>query len=63
VLPLDAAERQLWTNAFLTFPKHGLLLRALSDTERAAALTVIGASLSAPGLAQATEAVRLNGAR
>jgi len=61
-LPVDAAEWRLWINAFLTFGEHGLLLQELRDEQRAAALAVIEASLSAEGFAQAREAMRLNGA-
>lgn len=61
-LPVDADEWQLWINAFLTFPEHGLLLQELEGGQRKAALAVIEASLSPTGYAQAREAMRLNGA-
>ncbi|MFD4509165.1 DUF3500 domain-containing protein [Streptomyces sp. NPDC058457] len=60
-LPLDAVEWRLWSNAFLTFDEHGLLLQELTDAERKAALAVIEASLSAAGFDQARQAMRLNG--
>lgn len=62
VLPVDSPEWQLWTNAFLTFDEHGLLLQELTDAERGAALDVIAASFSAAGYQRAREAMRLNGA-
>jgi hypothetical protein len=61
-LPVDADEWPLWSNAFLTFLEHGLLLQELGDGQRTAALAVIEASLSPTGYAQAREAMRLNGA-
>ncbi|MCP2256129.1 Protein of unknown function (DUF3500) [Prauserella aidingensis] len=62
VLPVDAPEWQMWINAFLTFPEHGLLLQELGEEQRDAALAIVAASLSADGFAQAREAMRLNGA-
>ncbi|WP_208782702.1 DUF3500 domain-containing protein, partial [Streptomyces griseorubiginosus] len=59
-LPLDAVEWQLWSNAFLTFPEHGLQLHEISDVQRAAALAVIEASISAPGYEQLRAAMRSN---
>ena len=60
-LPLDAVEWQMWSNAFLTFAEHGLLLQELADSERKAALAVIEASISAAGFEQVRHAMRLNG--
>ncbi|MEU1183294.1 DUF3500 domain-containing protein [Streptomyces sp. NPDC005820] len=60
-LPLDAVEWRLWSNAFLTFDEHGLLLQELTDAERKAALAVVEASISAAGFDQARQAMRLNG--
>jgi hypothetical protein len=45
-LPLDASEIRMWSNAFLTFPEHGLLLQELSDEQRLAALAIIEATMS-----------------
>ncbi|OBJ83293.1 DUF3500 domain-containing protein [Mycobacterium sp. 1245852.3] len=59
-LPLDAPEIRMWSNAFLTFPEHGLLLQELSTEQRLRALAVIEATLSARGFAQMREAMRLN---
>lgn len=61
VLPIDAAEWQLWTNAFLTFPAHGQLLADLPGPSRQAALSVIEASLSTTGYERIRDAMRLNG--
>jgi uncharacterized protein DUF3500 len=60
-LPLDAVEWRLWSNAFLTFDEHGLLLQELTGAERTAALAVIEASISAAGFARVRHAMRLNG--
>ncbi|MEV7976798.1 DUF3500 domain-containing protein [Streptomyces sp. NPDC086519] len=61
-LPLDAVEWRMWSNAFLTFEEHGLLLQELTDPEREAALAVIESSISGAGFEQARHAMRLNGA-
>lgn len=61
-LPLDTVEWQLWTNAFLTFPEHGLLLQELRNGARRAALAVMAASISTEGFEQVRAAMRLNGA-
>lgn len=62
VLPLDATEWQMWSNAFLTFPEHGLLLQELSDAKRRAAMAVIKASISAAGFDRMRHAMQLNAA-
>ncbi|WP_197515978.1 DUF3500 domain-containing protein [Mycobacterium sp. 1465703.0] len=59
-LPLDAPEIRMWSNAFLTFPEHGLLLEELSDEQRFSALGVIEATVSPLGFAQLRDAMRLN---
>lgn len=59
---IDGAEWQLWTNAFLTFPEHGLLLDRLSEPKRDAALQVIAATVSAAGMHDIRGAMRLNAA-
>ncbi|MBV9920799.1 MAG: DUF3500 domain-containing protein [Pseudonocardia sp.] len=61
-LPVDSREWQLWINAFLTFPEHGLLLDTLSAPQRDAVVGVITASLSATGLRDVRTAMRLNAA-
>jgi hypothetical protein len=60
LLPLDAPEIRMWSNAFLTFPEHGLLLQELSEVQRHQALAVIKATMSASGFAQLRQAMRLN---
>ncbi|MEU1168085.1 DUF3500 domain-containing protein, partial [Streptomyces sp. NPDC005921] len=62
LLPVDSTEWRMWINAFLSFPEHGLLLQELREEQRAAALAVMEASLSAEGFSQVREAMRLNGA-
>ncbi|MGW1563023.1 DUF3500 domain-containing protein [Streptomyces sp. NPDC002144] len=61
-LPVDAAEWQMWSNAMLTFPEHGLLLTEVTDGQRKAALAIMEASLSSAGYEQAREAMKLNAA-
>ncbi|MCW8378712.1 DUF3500 domain-containing protein [Streptomyces justiciae] len=61
-LPLDATEWQMWSNAFLTFAEHGVLLQELPDSQRKAALAVVEDSVSAAGFTQLRGAMRLNGA-
>ena len=58
--PIDSADWQLWTNAFLTFPEHGLRLQDLDEHKRDAALAVIRASLSGVGYRRVRGAMRLN---
>ncbi|KUH67477.1 hypothetical protein AU184_26365 [Mycolicibacterium novocastrense] len=57
---IDSPEWQLWINAFLTFPEHGLLLDELDPDQRAAALGVVSASLSKAGFTDIRTAMRLN---
>lgn len=60
VSPIDSEHWQLWTNAFLTYPEHGLRLQDLDTIIRSAALEVISASLSAVGYRRVRGAMRLN---
>lgn len=60
ILPLDATEIRMWSNAFLTFPEHGLLLQELSEEQRGAALAIIEATMSPQGFAQLRGAMQLN---
>ncbi|MFF2324420.1 MULTISPECIES: DUF3500 domain-containing protein [unclassified Streptomyces] len=60
-LPVDATEWQLWINAFLTFPEHGLLLQELGEPQRHAAMAVVSATLSPEGFDQLRAAMALNG--
>ncbi|MFF5140113.1 DUF3500 domain-containing protein [Streptomyces sp. NPDC013157] len=59
-LPVDATEWRLWSNAFLTFPEHGLLLQELPLPTREAALSVIEATLTPAGYERMRAAMRLN---
>jgi hypothetical protein len=59
-LPFDVPEWRLWSNAFLTFPEHGLLLQELTTQRRQAALDVIKATVSAEGFGQVRAAMKLN---
>jgi hypothetical protein len=58
--PLDSPDRRRWTNAFPDWMPSGLWLADLEADERAAALAIIEASLSASGFAQARDAMRIN---
>jgi hypothetical protein len=58
--PLDSPDYRRWTNAFPDWMPTGLWLADLEADERAAALAVIEASLSASGFAQARDAMRIN---
>ena len=59
--PIDSSDWQLWTNAFLTYPEHGLRLQDLEQGERGAALQVMRSSLSSVGFDKVRGAMRLNG--
>ena len=59
---VDAPEWQLWINAFLTFPEHGLLLDRLPVSSREAALEVVAETVSAAGVRDIRTAMRLNAA-
>ena len=59
-LPFDAPEWRMWSNAFLTFPEHGLLLQELTNECLGAALEVIKATLSPEGFVQLRAAMKLN---
>lgn len=61
VSAIDSADWQLWTNAFLAFPEHGLRMQDLEAPVREAALTVIRESVSAAGFGRVRGAMRLNG--
>lgn len=58
--PLESPDRYRWTNAFPDWMPAGLWLADLEADERAAALAIIEASLSASGFAQARDAMRIN---
>lgn len=58
---MDGPDWQLWTNAFLTYPEHGLRLQDLSPASREAALEVVRSSVSSAGYRRIHGAMRLNG--
>jgi len=58
--PLTSPDRLRWINAFPDWMPTGLWLADLEADERAAALDVIGASLSTRGFAQTRDAMRVN---
>jgi uncharacterized protein DUF3500 len=60
MLALDAPEIRMWSNAFLTFPEHGLLLQELCQEQRLGALAVIESTMSALGFTQLRHAMALN---
>ncbi|WP_431236187.1 DUF3500 domain-containing protein (plasmid) [Mycolicibacterium psychrotolerans] len=60
VSPIRSEHWQLWTNAFLTFPEHGVRLADLGADLRGAALEVIRCSLSSAGYRRVRGAMRLN---
>jgi hypothetical protein len=60
VLDTEANERRAWFNIHPWFFRHGLLLEDLAPAQRAAALRLLEATLSARGFAQARDIMRLN---
>jgi hypothetical protein len=61
VLGLDSAEQRSWFNIHPNVLRHGLMLEALTQAQRDAALAVVEATLSTRGFAQARDIMRLNG--
>lgn len=57
---IDAVEWRAWHNAHPYLFRHGLCLAALDDRQRAAALALMRASLSAGGYKCARDIMRLN---
>lgn len=60
MLDTEADERRLWFNVHPNFFRHGLMLEDLAPAQRAAALRLLEATLSARGFAQARDIMRLN---
>ena len=58
--PIDAPEWMTWSNISPFVMRHGLLLEALSESQRAAALAVVEASLSVQGFETTRNVMRLN---
>lgn len=61
MLDTEADERRLWFNVHPNFLRHGLMLEDLTSTQRAAAMRLMEATLSARGFSQARDVMRLNG--
>lgn len=61
-LPMDSPDWRLWTNALPSWAPKGLRLDRLTDAQRAAALSLVEASLSAEGYHGVRSAMALNGA-
>ena len=59
---IDANEWRMWINAFPNWEPHGLRLADLDPAQRARALAVVEASLSATGFSDARTAMKLNAA-
>ena len=57
---LDSDEWRRWHNTHMGFMRHGLLLEALDEPQRAAALALVRSSLSAAGFATARGIMHLN---
>jgi hypothetical protein len=60
VLDLEAKERRMWFNIHPNVFRHGLMLEDLAPRQRDAALSLMEATLSARGFAQARDIMRLN---
>jgi hypothetical protein len=60
--PVDAAQWRRWTNAYPLWTPHGLFLDDLDGGQRAAALRLVEACLSARGFTEARTAMKLNAA-
>lgn len=58
--PLDSPHRRRWTNAFATWLPPGLLLDDLEPAQREAAVRVVAASMSAAGLDETRNVMKLN---
>lgn len=60
-LPIAAKEWRAWTNAFPPRAPHGVLLDSLDEPQRAAAISVLEASLSKSGFKTTRDVMRING--
>jgi hypothetical protein len=58
--PLDSPHRRRWTNAFATWLPPGVLLDDLTPVQRAAAMRVVAASMTAAGLEATRNVMKLN---
>ena len=60
VSPISSANWRLWSNAFPTFPEHGVRLADLTTSRRESALDIMRQSLSAVGYRRLRGAMVLN---
>lgn len=60
VFPLDADERRTWLNIHPNVFRHGVMLEDLSQHQRELGLSLLRATLSHRGFAQARDIMRLN---
>jgi len=58
--PVDADEWRRWCNVHIYLMRHGLLLEDLTEPQRAAALDLLRASLSARGYGDVRDVMRFN---
>lgn len=58
--PLEATERRAWSNVHPNFFRHGVMLEDLTPPQRELGLTLLHATLSSRGFAQARDIMRLN---
>jgi Protein of unknown function (DUF3500) len=58
--PLQHEGRRTWINVHMNFFRHGLMLEALSATQRSLAVELLRETLSARGFGQARDIMRLN---
>ena len=58
--PMDAHQRRLWINAFMSYTPHGVLLEDASPEIRKLALDLMEASLGERGFRDARTVMRLN---
>jgi hypothetical protein len=58
--PIDAEEWRRWSNVHIYLMRHGLLLEDLTPAQRAAALDLVRASLSARGFEDVRTVMRFN---
>ena len=59
--PLDATQWQTWLNTHPNILRHGLLLEDLTELQRDRVISLMRASLSERGFAQARDIMRING--
>jgi uncharacterized protein DUF3500 len=62
VLPIDAEQWRMWTNAFPAWDPHGVCLQHVGDRQREAAMDVVANTLSDAGYLAVRNVMKLNGA-